>query len=206
MKYIITHHQSRLLLESENFESINSKLKYLNSFFKKISKKSTSDFGIDLKLLSTWGTAIGGLVAPLDNFIRTNNFDVTDEQINLILIGCILTLFYGTENSMKKFYEQIKNQNLEEIYTQTLKKGTELRSSFIDLLKSLNVSSKSVISLIRYSFLIPIINDLILISQDNSDIENLSLQITKRLMASAVLSVSFESLHEVVKRLLEKLR
>jgi hypothetical protein len=35
---------------------------------------------LNLKLLLTWGASVGGLVMPLDRFIKSGRFELTDEQ------------------------------------------------------------------------------------------------------------------------------
>lgn len=206
MKYIITESQLQYILENDEGSSIKSKLSYLNNFTKKIISDVNKKFNIDLTLLATWGTAVGGLVAPLDNFIRSGNFNVTDEQSSLILTGIVATLFFDNQKLFNKIFQKIKKEGLSDIFLESLKKGEQLKTSFIEFLSTLNLSVNNVAGLIRYSFLIPIISDLQNYANSNADIESTTSMIVNRILASGLVLVSSEVLHEIVKRILSKLR
>ena len=98
MDFLITESQFNYLVENKDTDIIEKNISELESFSKKIYSDAKRKFGIDIKLLLTWGTAVGGLVAPLDNFIKTSNLSVTDDQASLILIGVVATLFFDNED------------------------------------------------------------------------------------------------------------
>jgi len=156
-------------------------------------------------LLLTWGTAVGGLVAPLDNFIKTSDLSVTDDQASLILIGIITTLFFDNEELFSKVYTKIKEEGIEKQFMTVLRKGQDLKKSFINFLLSLNISINNISGLIRYSFLIPIISDLQNYVSDVSDVTETAKMISARILASGAVLVSSDILYQLIRRILRKL-
>lgn len=204
MDFLITESQFNYLVENKDTDIIEKNISELESFSKKIYSNAKRKFGIDIKLLLTWGTAVGGLVAPLDNFIKTSNLSVTDDQATLILIGVVATLFFDNEDLFKKVYKKINEEGIEEQFMSVLKKGQDLKKSFINFLLSLNISINNISGLIRYSFLIPIISDLQDYISDASDITETAKMISARILASGAVLVSSDILYQLIRRILRK--
>ncbi len=205
MDFLITENQLKLIIENKEGESIKDNLKELNSLSKKIFLSLKQSYGIDFKLLLTWGTAVGGLVAPLDQFIQSGEFDLTDQQRFLILGGIAATLFFDNQKYFGQIYDIIKEEGLQKIFNRTFNKGSELKNSFLEFLSSLSLSVKNVGSLVRYSFLIPIITDIQNLVSNFSNINEAALVITKRILASGVVTVSAELLSELIKKILRRI-
>jgi len=205
MDFLITESQFNYLVENKDTDIIEKNISELESFSKKIYSDAKRKFGIDLKLLLTWGTAVGGLVAPLDNFIKTSDLSVTDDQASLILIGIITTLFFDNEELFSKVYTKIKEEGIEKQFMTVLRKGQDLKKSFINFLLSLNISINNISGLIRYSFLIPIISDLQNYVSDASDITETAKMISARILASGAVLVSSDILYQLIRRILRKL-
>ncbi len=205
MDFLITESQFNYLVENKDTDIIEKNISELESFSKKIYSDAKRKFGIDLKLLLTWGTAVGGLVAPLDNFIKTSDLSVTDDQASLILIGIITTLFFDNEELFSKVYTKIKEEGIEKQFMTVLRKGQDLKKSFINFLLSLNISINNISGLIRYSFLIPIISDLQNYVSDASDITETAKMISARILASGAVMVSSDILYQLIRRILRKL-
>ena len=205
MDFLITESQFNYLIENKDTDIIEKNISELDSFSKKIYSDAKRKFGIDLKLLLTWGTAVGGLVAPLDNFIKTSNLSVTDHQASLILIGVVATLFFDNEELFSKVYTKIKEEGIEKQFMTVLRKGQDLKKSFINFLLSLNISINNISGLIRYSFLIPIISDLQNYVSDTSDITETAKMISARILASGAVLVSSDILYQLIRRILRKL-
>lgn len=205
MDFLITESQLKYILENNNKNELTQNVKSLYDFTKDIVIKSKDKFGIDLTLLMTWGAAVGGLVMPLDNYIRTREFDLTDDQLTLVLIGCISTLFLDNKRMFQKIYKKCKEEGIDGILDQVVNKGSELRKSFIGFLLSLNLSIKNITSLVRYSFLIPIISDIQLMADSSDDIKIISMRIAERIMAAGVITLSIETLSKVIEKILKKI-
>lgn len=205
MDFLITESQLKYILENNNENELTQNVKSLFSIPKEIYDRVKLKYGIDVKLLLTWGTAVGGFVAPLDNFIRTSEFDLTEDQISLILFGCVATLLLDNERYFREVYEIIKKEGLVKVFNKSLDKGSDLRNHFMGFLSSLNISVTNVVSLIRYSFLIPIIPDLMSYFDNTQDLGSTAELITKRILASGVVTVSSEILYQIIKRSLSNI-
>jgi hypothetical protein len=89
MNFLITEGQLKILM-NEGYKSFFAEnMRILNAFTNSLINKVKRKFALNLKLLSTWGTSVGGLVLPLDEYIRTNEFKVDENQAALILLGVV---------------------------------------------------------------------------------------------------------------------
>ena len=83
-------------------------------------------------------------------------------------------------------------------------KSKNLKNSFSKFLDSANVTISSSLDLVAYSFLIPIITDILNASMNGGDINVMSKTIAKRLIASGVVIVSQSVLSDAIKKLIKK--
>jgi flagellar biosynthesis/type III secretory pathway protein FliH len=157
-------------------------------------------------MLMTWGTSVGGMVMPLDNYLRTGNFDLTDDQRYLVLAGIAFIMFYENKRGLTKILEKIKEEGLEDAFKSGLEKAKDLKESFKSFLSSINVTVGSFLDTVAYSFLIPIILDIQSVASGSTDLKEASIMITERLIASGVVVVSAKVLASVIKKILERLK
>jgi hypothetical protein len=205
MEFLINESQLRVILQEQDQSKMTDYMKELYSFTSNIINKVRKTYGLNLKLLLTWGASVGGLVMPLDNFIRSGRFDITDEQVALLLVGVACTYFYDNENALKKILSKIKEEGLEDIFKEVLLKGKNLKDSFTKFIKSSKVTINSTLDIITYSFLIPIITDIQSLITSGEDIQTVSMKVAKRLVASGVVLVGQVVLTEIIKKIIKKL-
>jgi hypothetical protein len=206
MEFLITESQLRTLLTEEERSMLGSYMKRLNTFTKQIVNRTFKSYGINLRMLLTWGTAVGGLVLPLDRFLRDQNFNLTEDQRMLVLAGLAFSLFFETKRPAMKLVSAIKEEGLEEIFKIGLRKGSQLKDAFLNFMGSLGTGSASFIDTIAYSFMIPIITDIQSVLMETQDIDEAAILIAERLIASGVVLMSSQALSETVKKVLEKLK
>ena len=204
MDFLINESQLRVILQEQDQSKMSDYMKELYSFTSNLVNRAKKTYGLNLKLLLTWGASVGGLVMPLDNFIRTGRFDLTDEQATLILIGVACTYFYDNVKSLKTILTKIKEEGLEDTFKEVLIKSRNLKDSFLKFLKSANVTLGSTLELITYSFLIPIIGDIQSAIMEGADLQTTSMTIAKRLVASGVVLVGQIVLTDTIKKILKK--
>lgn len=204
MNFLITESQFKYLAENKDTDTIEKNISELQEFSKKLYADLKRKFGIDFVLLATWGTAVGGLVAPLDNFIKGGNLSVTDDQATLILTGIAATLFFDNKEFFSQIYKRIKEEGIEKQFMTVLTKGQDLKKSFLKFLLSLNISVNNISSLIRYSFLIPIISDLQNYISQGSDLTETATSVTQRILASGAVLISSELLYQLIRRIIRK--
>jgi hypothetical protein len=205
MNYIITEQQMQVIVEGLSGSKFSENMRRLYSFSSRLISKVEKKYGLNLKLLSTWGPAVGGFVLPLDNYIKSGSFDFTEQQSALILVGVAATIFFDNKPLLKKVLDKIKEENIVDGFKQVLSQAKELKKVFIKFISSLSTSISSVSEIISYSFLIPIVSDIQNMLSKNSDLLELSKLITERLLASGVVIVGAAILNEVIEKILRRI-
>jgi hypothetical protein len=205
MEFLITESQLKTLLKEEKSSQLGTYMKMMNSFTRQIVSSVQRSYGINLRMLLTWGTSVGGMVLPLDQFLKTEHFSLTEEQRMLVLAGIIFSLFFETSRPLVKLLSLIKKEGLEEIFESGLRKGTQLRNAFSNFMTSLSTGVTSFIDTLAYSFLLPIITDVQSVLSETQDIDEAALLITQRLIASGLVLLSTQSLNKMVKSILQRI-
>lgn len=206
MNFLITENQLKLILSEAPKSQFTENMRILNAFTNNLINRVRRKFGLNLKLLATWGTSVGGLVLPLDEYIKTGNFNLNENQSALILLGVIAIIYLDNKSMIKKIFSKVKEENIQEEFENILGKGYELRKAFLGFLNSLDVSAKSFSELISYSFLIPIITDIQDVVTKSSDIPTSSENIATRLLASGLVLVGSEVLQELIKSISKRFK
>ena len=204
MDFLIKESQLRLILQEQDQSKMGDYMKEMYSYTTNLVDRAKSIYGLNLKLLLTWGASVGGFVLPLDNFIKTGRFDLNEAEQTLILVGIACSVFYDNSRALKLIYKKIKEQGLEDVFKEVLMKSKNLKNSFSKFLDSANVTISSSLDLVAYSFLIPIITDILNGAMNGGDINMMSKTIAKRLIASGVVIVSQSVLSDAIKKLIKK--
>jgi hypothetical protein len=205
MEFLITESQLKILLQEEEKSQLGLYVKNMYAFTKQMLNKVHKSYGINLRMLLTWGTSVGGLVLPLDQYLRTQHLGLNEDQRMLVLVGIIFALFFETKRPFVKIMSLIKENGLEDIFQDGLRKGTQLRDAFTNFLSSANTGVGTFLEAIAYSFLIPIITDVQSVLGQTEDIETTAILIAERLLAAGVILVGRQTLIDVVKNILKKL-
>jgi hypothetical protein len=206
MEFLITEAQLKTILTEQDKSKMTNDMKELYSFTENLVNRVKAIYGINLRMLLTWGTSVGGLIAPLDEFIKTGNFNLTEEQGILILAAVVSMLFFENKRGVSKLIEKIKEEGVLPQFEQILSKGHELKSVFVGFLSSINITIGSLMEVAAYSFLIPIIFDITAIAESSTNLRQSSLQIVERLLASGVIGLSGQALTVTIRKILKKLK
>ena len=206
MDFLINESQLRTILMEQDKSKMSGYMKKLHSFTTNLVNRVSKSYGLNLKMLLTWGTSVGGMVMPLDNYLRTGNFDLTDDQRYLVLAGIAFIMFFENKKGITKVLETIKEEGLEDAFQAGLEKAKDLKESFKSFLSSINVTVGSFLDTVAYSFLIPIIVDIQSAAMRSSDFKETAMLIAERLIASGVVIVTAKVLSSVIKKILERLK
>jgi hypothetical protein len=206
MEFLITESQLKTILTEQDKSKMTDYMKELYSFTENIVNRAKSIYGLNLKMLLTWGTSVGGLMTPLDEFIKTGDFNLNEEQTILILAAVASLLFFENKRGITKIIEKIKDEGVFPQFEQILSKGQELKSAFVSFLNSINITIGSLMEVAAYSFLIPIIFDISAIAESSTNLRQSALQIVERLLASGVIGLSGQSLTVAIRKILKKLK
>lgn len=206
MEFLINESQLKLILMEQDKSNMSDDMKKLYSFTSDIVEGTKKEYGLNVMMLLTWGCSVGGLVGPLSNYIEKGNFDVTAEQKALILVGVASVIFFNNRKEVSKVIDKIKEEGLYNTFKKILSKGKDLESALSGFLTSINVTVGSLLELVTYSFLIPVIHDLYLIANNSVNLKESAIRIAQHLIASGVVIVSKNTLSQVTKRILTNLK
>ena len=197
MDFLINESQLRIILQEQDQSKMSDYMKEMYSYTNGLVDRAKEIYGLNLKLLLTWGASLGGFVLPLNNFIKTGRFELNEAEQTLILVGVACSVFYDNSRMLKLIYKK-------DTFKEVLIKSKNLKNSFSRFLSSANVTISSSLDLVAYSFLIPIITDILEASSTSGNFETIAKTIAKRLVASGVVIVSQALLSDAIKKLIKK--
>jgi hypothetical protein len=206
MEFLISESQLRVILMEQDESKLSDYMKQLRSFTVDIVNKVIKNYGINVKMLLTWGTSVGGMMMPLDVYLRSGKFDLNDQQRALVLAGVAFAIFFENKRGFVSILKKIKEEGLQETFRTAFDKAQNLKISFEKFLDSVRVTSSSILDTVAYSFLIPIITDIYSMAHNTSSIKEAAQMIATRLVASGVVIVSKEILENVLKKIVKRLR
>ncbi len=207
MEFLITESQLQLILsEQKNDDNISGSLKRMKAFTNNMVSKVLKTYDINLKMFLTWGTSIAGLVMPLNEFLKSGNFSLSESERYLVLTGIAFLIFFEGKRGINKVLNKIKEEGLEEAFDAALLKAYQLKDSFASFLRSTRVITSQVLEIVSYSFLIPIIGDIQDLAGSSTDVRQTALMIAERLAASGVVLLSKEILFLMFKKLIKRLQ
>lgn len=206
MEFLISESQLKVILMEQDESKLSDYMKQLRSFTVDIVNKVIKNYGINVKMLLIWGTSVGGMMMPLDVYLKSGNFDLSDQQRALVLAGVAFAFFFETKRGFVSILKKIKDEGLEETFQFALDKGKKLKSAFEKFLTSVKVPSSIILDTIAYSFLIPIITDIYSMTHNTSSIRESAQMIATRLVASGVVVVSKEILENVLKKIIKRFK
>lgn len=181
-------------------------MKQLYSFTNDIVNRAMKGYNINLKMLLTWGTSVGGLMMPLDAWIKDGNFNLTEEQTALILSGVAFIMFFEGRSGIKTIMRKIKEEGIEGEFESVLSKTKQLKIAFEEFLWSLKFSMGTALDTVAYSFLIPIITDIYQVATGVTNVTEAATLIVERLLSSGVVVVSKETLSTLIRKLIKKFK
>ena len=189
-------------------ESLMGDLSKVLSNISQIGKENLRDtqkmMKFDLKFLLTWSATIGGFMGPLTQYIKDQNVEITDANINLIVVGVCATLFYNNEKLVAEIISKIKEKGLIPVFESALQKGDELRSALIRFLESIGLTVGNLFAIASFTFLIPIIGILNTYAT-NGEITPESIQeISERIAMAGVTALSATTIRNFLKKFFAK--
>jgi hypothetical protein len=206
MEFLITESQLRTILEQQGNEKFTRDLKIMKSFTTNLLQRVLKVYSLNLKMLTTFGTSVGGFMMPLDNYIRTGNFNLTDDQRMLVLAGVVFITFFENRRGLNKILELIKKEKIEGEFETVLNKGLELKNAFEGFLNLVKSTSSVFLEVVAYSFLIPITTDIIQVANQSKSVNEAAILIAERLIAAGIVFTGRDVLITILKKIIKKLK
>ena len=197
MKIIVKESQYRKILLEERKIGIQKKISELKNFFNDLVDGIKKQIGLDLSFLSTWGVTIAGFVKPINDFIQNKYEGISNQDLILMSVGLVLTYYQSNKDRLKKVLKEIKERDLEKEFNSMLNVSERLKKVFVSFIESLAVPTLKFANILAYTFIIPLIGDLLNLVMGEPESIDPS-EIVKRIIGYFTLNIG----GEVVKRLL----
>jgi hypothetical protein len=200
---LITEEQKKVLI----VESLGSKLgdiiKDSYEFMRRTLDEVKGITKTNLEFLLTWGSAIGGFMGPINDWVSEKHPELSDIELSLIITAIAATIFLDNKKTIRDLLKLLNEKNLSEIYLEGLKKSEDLKKVFFSFIGSLNITFNKVTNMLAYSFLIPLLPMLFQISDDDFDVRQIK-QIVVRIMSFGLLTISSIILRELITKILKR--
>ena len=206
MSVLINENQKKILIKESLIKDISDTVKNNFEFAKEILQASKEQMGINLQFLLTWGASIGGFVGPLTQFVEGENPELTPTQVTSIMIGITATYYLDNKKTIYEILKKIKEDGLGEVFVKTLKKAEKLKSSFLSFIESLNLTFHKVSNMMTYTFIIPLVEKILQMSQGGEITDQDIRQLALRIGSFGLLTVSSIAVVSLVKRMVKRFR
>jgi len=204
MEYIINESQLKVILKESNGDNnITEDLKRLYEVAKQMLITSANVWGLNAKFLITWGAALGGMIAPLKSWLEGQSFNLSEEQIYLLLLGIASNYYYDNSDFIRKVVTKIKDEGLLEIFKKLYSKSEELKKSLVEFLRSIKISVDSTSSMMSYAFILPVLSDIYQGFNTENPMESVKL-IATRIVASGVVLIVGAALTSLIQKIISK--
>lgn len=204
MKITISEEIKRKLITESLMGDLSKALLNIAQIGKENLKDTQRMMKFDLKFLLTWSATIGGFMGPLSQYIEGQNVELTEENINLIVVGVCATLFYNNEKLVGELISKIKEKGLIPVFESALEKGDELRTALIRFLESVGLTVGNLLSIASFTFLIPIIGILnTYVTSGEITPEGIQ-EISERIAMSGVTALSATTIRNFLKKFFSK--
>lgn len=204
MEITISEDIQRKLITESLMGDLSKVLSNLAQIGKEILKETQKMMKFDLKFLLTWSATIGGFMGPLNQYIKDQNVELTDANINLIVVGVCATLFYNNEKLISEFISKIKEKGLIEVFELVLEKGNELKKALMRFLESIGLTVGNLFAIASFTFLIPIIGILNGYATNGEVTPESVQEISERIAMSGVTALSATTIRNFLKKFFAK--
>ena len=204
MDILITESQSKLLITEGIGENLRSLYEHGADYSADLYKRVKKRLGLNTKILLTFGSLVGSLLEPAEQYLKGKYPDLTEEQLILLLVGIVSVYFVEYKEISKEVIGKIKELDIEVPFRDGVRKTKKLINSFQKFLAT-GISTASFASdVMSYIYMIPLLGYLALLAQGQGLSEEQITDLVNRLGAIGVFHISTEVLRDIVKRILGK--
>jgi hypothetical protein len=200
MEITISEDIQRKLITESLMGDLSRILSNLSQIGKEILRETQKMMKFDLKFLLTWSATIGGFMGPLNQYIKDQNIELTQANINLIVVGVCATLFYNNEKLVAEFISKIKEKGLIPVFELVLEKGNELKKALMRFLESIGLTVGNLFAIASFTFLIPIIGILNTYATSGEITPGSIQEISERIAMAGVTSLSATTIRNFLKK------
>jgi|694.fasta_scaffold05468_49 uncharacterized membrane protein YqgA involved in biofilm formation len=151
---------NNFIIENEVRNNLKNELQSIYSQTKDILNDLNEIWNINLKLLTSWGAALGGIMLPVKSWIEKEYPELSYEEVILVLAGAIVGVYYDNETTINNIVRKIKSKNLFEEFKQSFKISKLLSKSLTNLLNDFGIYGNENSDMIGLAFILPLLDDL----------------------------------------------
>jgi hypothetical protein len=203
---IITESQRKMILTESIVSNFAESVKNNYEFVKKIIREASESMGMNLQFAITWGASIGGFIGPINDFLTGQFPELSEIELSLILTGVIATYYFDNSEMVKNILEKIKEEGLYQPFREALKKGKELKETFLEFVSSLNITLHKITNMMSYTFILPLIPMIYEIAKSGDYTDGDIKQISLRLASFGILTVSGIMIRELLTKLINRFK
>jgi hypothetical protein len=204
MEITISEDVQRKLITESLMGDLSKVLSNLASVGKENIRDTQKMMKFDLKFLLTWSTTIGGIMGPLNQYIRDQNPELTQANINLITVGVCAMLFYNNEKLVTDIITKIKKEGLVSVFESALEKGSEAKNAITNFLNSIGVTTSNIFAIASFTFMLPILPILNGYAQGGEITSESIQEIAERIAMSGVTALSATTIRNFLKKFFKK--
>ena len=194
----------RKLITESLLGDLSKVLSNLVSVGKENIKDTQKMIKTDLKLLLTFSATLGGIIGPLNQYIRDQNVDITSAETNLIVVGVCSILFYSNEKLISEIISKIKEKGLIKTFELTLQKGKELKDALVRFLESIGLTVSNLLAIASFTFLVPTMGILLGYAQGGEVTLESIQEIAERIAMSGATALSATTIRNFLKKFFKK--
>ena len=120
MDILINENQKRFLVVEGLSDNLAKDTKKLFNLTKSIINQSSEQLGMNLQFMLTWGASIGGIMAPLMDYVNGNYPELDTASAYSLVVGAVSIVFYNNEKQIRKIAEVIEEKGLNDIFVDVL--------------------------------------------------------------------------------------
>lgn len=198
MNILISESQYRIILTEDTSSELKQIAKSTIDYAKNLKKRVLKDFGVSFRFLITWGSAIGGLGKPLEEFLRGEHPELTDVDVTKIMVAALAMIYYNNKEQVQDIYNDIKENGLLPVLKSVVSKGKMLMKVFKQFMKNLATLGHQFADIMAYTYLIPLVGYLDYVYKDENFGSKEISEIITRLLASGAFIVGGNMLKDIL--------
>jgi hypothetical protein len=132
----------------------------MSEFFKKVKNDLKKELSLDFEFSLTWGLTIAGLAMPIMSYLQGKYEGLTSSDISLLTAGIVFTFYFANQKNLKLIIAELKKRGLKDVYDDMIQKTKEFKKVFIKFIESFAVPTTSVINVLAFTLLIPVLPEL----------------------------------------------
>ena len=204
MKYVVTESQYNTIIVENVTSEIKNSVKLALDYGKNLKRRVQKQLGISFRFLLTWGAAIGGIGQPLEEYLRGEHPELTEEQIIKIMVASLAFIFYNNKKAVLDLFEELKDEGLSYVLKKTIKKGNLLMGSFKQFIKNLALLGHQFADVMSYTYMIPLVGLLDRLYNNAPMSEADVDEIVTRLLAIGGLTIAGNVLKDILMKIVDE--